>query len=111
MARFYYLSEKAKGIIEELMKKFPGRFLTADEEKKYGIYREDRAFGDGIFLLEAGIQIVPSDMGGAPLKGMHGFDVEDEHSFAAILSNEPLPPETEKVADYFNFMIKRAETL
>lgn len=111
MARFYYLSEKAAPVITSLMKEFPGRFLSRDEEKRFGIYREDRAFGDGIFLLDAGIQIVPSDMGGIPLKGMHGFDVHDEHSFAAMLSNEPVPQETEKVADYFRFMIERAEAL
>ena len=111
MARFYYLNEKAESVISELMKEFPGRFLTEEEEIRYGIFRKDRAFGDGIFLLEAGIQIVPSDMGGIPLNGMHGFDIEDEHSFAAILSNEPLPLEINKVADYFKFMIERAEKL
>jgi hypothetical protein len=111
MARFYYLNEKAEPVITELMKEFPGRFLTEEEEKRYGIFRKDRAFGDGIFLLEAGIQIVPSDMGGIPLNGMHGFDIEDEHSFAAILSNEPLPLEITEVADYFKFMIERAEKL
>ena len=111
MARFYYLNEKAKSVITELMEEFPGRFLTEEEEIRYGIFRKDRSFGDGIFLLEAGIQIVPSDMGGLPMNGMHGFDIEDEHSFAAILSNEPLPLEINKVADYFNFMIERAEKL
>ena len=111
MARFYYLSENAEKIISGLMKEFPGRFLSKDEELKYGIYREDRAFGDGIFLLDAGIQIVPSDMGGKALNGMHGFAPENEHSFAAMLANEPLPPEIGKVADYFNLMIERAEKL
>ena len=111
MARFYYLNEKAEPVITALMKEFPGRFLTQEEELKYGIYRSDRAFGDAIFLLEAGIQIAPSDMGGKPLNGMHGFDVEDIHSFAAILSNTPFPQSVEKVADYFNLMIERADQL
>ncbi len=111
MARFYYLSEKAEPVISGLMKKFPGHFLSKDEEIKYGIYRDDRMFGDAIFLLDAGIQIVPSDMGDKPLNGMHGFVPEDEHSFAVILSNESLPENIEKVADYFNFMVERAEKL
>ena len=85
--------------------------MTKEEEIKYGIYREDRTFGDGIFLLEAGLQIVPSDMGGSPLNGMHGFSPEDEHSYAVILSNTSLPHETENVADYFRLMIERAEAL
>ena len=111
MARFYYLNAKAEPVITELMKEFKGHFLNKDEEIKYGIYRKDRAFGDAIFLLEAGLQIVPSDMGGTALSGMHGFAPENEHSFASILSNESLPQGTEKVADYFNFMIERAEQL
>ena len=111
MARFYYLNEKAEPVITDIMKEFPGRFLTCDEEIKYGIYRKDRAFGNAIFLLDAGIQIVPSDMGGTALNGMHGFAPEDEHSYAAALSNHPLPQELEKVADYFNLMIERANVL
>ena len=109
MARFYYLTDKAESVIADVMKDFPGRFLTLDEEKNYGIYRQDRAFGDSIFLLEPGIQIVPSDMGGIPLAGMHGFAPEDEHSHAVILSNIPVPEKTEKVADYFDLMIERAD--
>ena len=111
MARFYYLAEKAEPVITGLMKKFPGRFLTEAEEKNYGIYRKDRAFGDAIFLLDPGIQIVPSDMGEKALNGMHGFTPENEYSFAAILSNTVLPQNVEKVADYFNLMIERAEKL
>lgn len=108
MARFYYLNENSKGVITEIMKEFPGHFLTVEEEKKYGIYRADRAFGDAIFLLDAGLQIVPSDMGEKPLNGMHGFIPEDEHSHAVILSNTIVPEKVERVADYFDLMIERA---
>ena len=111
MARFYYLNEKAEPVISGLMKKFPGHFLSKEEESKYGIYRTDRIFGDAIFLLDAGIQIVPSDMGDKPLNGMHGFAPENEHSFAMILSNTPIPEKVKNVADYFNFMTERAENL
>lgn len=111
MARFYYLNDNARSVIAEIMKEFPGHFLSKEEELKYRIYRSDRAFGDEIFLLDAGIQIVPSDMGGIPLNGMHGFAPENEHSFAALLSNRELPEKIEHVADYFNFMIERAEKL
>ena len=111
MARFYYLNENAEPVISGLMKKFPGHFLSKEEESKYGIYRTDRIFGDAIFLLDAGIQIVPSDMGDKPQNGMHGFAPENEHSFAMILSNTPIPEKVENVADYFNFMTERAENL
>ena len=42
---------------------------------------------------------------------MHGFIPEDQHSFAAMLSNTALPENIEHVADYFNFMIERATLL
>lgn len=111
MARFYYLNEKAQKHIELLVQDLPGHFLSREDEIRYGIYRADRAFGDAIFLLDAGVQIVPSDMGSKPLNGMHGFAPEDEHSFAAVLSDTPLPQEMEKVAHYFKFMIERASLL
>ena len=111
MARFYYLNKNAESVITGIMQEFPGHFLSKDEEIKYRIYRTDRAFGDAIFLLDAGIQIAPSDMGSKPLNGMHGFSPENEHSFAAILSNEDLPENIEHVANYFNLMIERAEKL
>ena len=111
MARFYYLNESAEPVIRGLMKEYPGHFLSREEEVKYGIYRADRIFGDGIFLLDAGYQIAPSDMGEHPLNGMHGFIPENEHSFAAILSNTAFPGRMEHVADYFNLMIERAEHL
>jgi hypothetical protein len=111
MARFYYLNDKAKEIIHNILKDFPGRILTQEEEIQYGIYRSDRSFGDEIFLLDAGIQIAPSDMGEKALNGMHGFDVNDEHSFAVMLSNTTIPQNINKVADYFNLMIERAKQL
>lgn len=111
MARFYYLNNNAKKVIEEKMKLFPGHFLSKEEEIRYGIYRQDRAFGDGIFLLDAGLQIVPSDMGEKPLNGMHGFSPEDEHSFAAILSNTDFPESVKHVSDYYNLMLERADNL
>jgi len=94
-----------------LMKKFPGHFLSKEEESKYGIYRTDRIFGDAIFLLDAGIQIVPSDMGEKPLNGMHGFAPENEHSFAAILSNTDFPESVKHVSDYYDLMLERADNL
>ena len=111
MARFHYLNENAEKVITGIMNNFPGHFLSKDEEKKYGIYRTDRMFGDAIFLLDAGIQIVPSDMGGKPLNGMHGFIPENEHSYASVLANLPIDENINQISDYFKFMIERAEEL
>ena len=111
MARFYYFSPESKNIIEETMRSFPGKFLSVEDEKKYGIYRQDRLFGDGIFLLDPGVQLAPSDMGEKPLTGMHGFAPEHIHSAAAILSNTALPDDVKGVCDYFNLMMQRAKEL
>ena len=81
-----------------------GHWLTEEEERQHGIWRADRAFGEMIFLVNPGIQIVPSDMGVKPLAGMHGYDPADLHSRAAILSTEPIPEYVRGVADYFKLM-------
>ena len=81
-----------------------GHWLTEEEERHHGIWRDDRLFGDAIFLVNPGIQIIPSDMGNAPLGGMHGFDPDEAHSKAALLSTEPIPEEIAGVYDYFTLM-------
>ena len=106
LVRFTYLKPEARARIEDLMSAFAdkGHFLTEDEERRHGIYRADRLFGDAIFLMNPGLQVVPSDMGGKPLNGMHGFDPTDRWSRAAVLSTEPIPDEVKSVADYFMLM-------
>ena len=109
MARFYYLTREAERRIPELLKSYEsaGHWLTQEEEHRYGIYRADRIFGDAIFLLNPGVQMVPSDLSLTVFNGMHGFAPEDLHSSAAILSNRAIPDYVVEVADYFTYM-KRA---
>ncbi|MBO4303315.1 MAG: alkaline phosphatase family protein [Lentisphaeria bacterium] len=113
MFRAFFLSPEAEKVIREAVKPFEtcGHWLTVEEEKHYGIYRADRRFGDAIFLLDAGIQIVPSDMGGKPLNGMHGFAPEDKDSYAVILSTSEIPQSVLRVADYYSLMKFRAEEM
>jgi hypothetical protein len=93
------------------MAPFPGAFLTEEEKKQYGIDHPEKIFGDAIFLLAPGIQLVPSDMGEKPLPGMHGFSPENEHSHAVLLSNREIPEKINAVADYFLLMTERAKQL
>ena len=111
MARFYYLTDKAKETIPQLLAPFPGAFLTEEEKKRYGIDHPEKIFGDDIFLLAPGIQLVPSDMGDRPLPGMHGFSPENEHSHAVLLSNREIPEKINAVSDYFRLMTERAKQL
>ena len=111
MFRVTFLSPEAEKVIREAVEPFEssGHWLSETEEKHYGIYRSDRKFGDAVFLLDPGIQIVPSDMGAKPLNGMHGFAPEDKDSQAVILSTEEIPARIRCVADYFGLMKQRME--
>lgn len=113
MLRVHFLKPESETVIREALLPFApsGRWITREEEREYGIERADRKFGDAIFLMNPGLQIVPSDMGGKPLNGMHGYDPEDPDSAAAILSNTPVPEEVTRVADFFGLMKRRIAEL
>lgn len=106
LMRVTYLRPGAKERIEAALKPFgdKGHWLSPDEEVHYGIFRSDRIFGDAIFLLNPGLQIVPSDLGLRPLGGMHGYEPSERHSLAAIMSTEPIPEYVDGVWDYFRYM-------
>ncbi len=106
LLRVHYLRDGAREKIEAALAPFSadGHWLTEAEERRHGIWRADRAFGDAIFLVNPGIQIVPSDMGLKPLGGMHGFDPDDGHSKAAVMSSGPIPDYVRGVFDYFKMM-------
>lgn len=108
MMRVHGLKEGALAKIKTAIEPFAsdGHWLTEEEERVHGIWRADRKFGDAIFLVNPGIQIIPSDMGLAPLGGMHGFDPSEAHSKAALLSTEPIPDDVNGVYDYFKLMTR-----
>ena len=109
--RATWLRPGAKAAVEKALEPFAadGHWLTEAEERAAGIWREDRAFGDAIFLVNPGVQISPSDMGQKPLGGMHGYDPADAHSRAAIMSTDPIPDYVRHVADYFKLMTSNHE--
>ena len=106
MARFWWLKPGAKEKVREAFAALPGRWLSEDEMRRHGIWRDDHKFGDDIFLANAGVQFVPSDMGVKPLNGMHGFDPADKDSCAAWLSTAPVPDSVSRVCDYFAAMTR-----
>lgn len=111
--RVTYLKPGAQEKIERALAPFAsdGHWLTEAEERRHGLYRADRFFGDGIFLVNPGVQIVPSDMGLKPLNGMHGYDPMEAHSLAAILSTEEIPSAVKGVYDYFGLMKAALDSL
>ncbi len=106
MARFWWLKGDAEKKVRAAFANFPGRWLTEGEMRYHGIWREDHKFGDAIFLSNAGVQFIPSDMGVKPLNGMHGFDPADEDSDACWLSTESVPDDVRRVCDYFSVMTR-----
>ena len=113
LARFHWLKPGAKEKIESAMRKFSadGHFLSGEEQIRYGIQRDDHRFGDALFLMNPGVQIVPSDMCQIPLNGMHGYTPDDVDSAASLLSNRPLPEDVVTLAGVYRLMKRRAEEL
>lgn len=112
MFRVWFLKDGVRDTVMRAVNadRFPGRWVSPEDKKRYGIDFADHKYGDEIFLMNPGIQIAPSDMGGGALPGMHGFLPEDEHSTAAVLSTAPFPP-VEEVADFFGLMRRGIDRL
>ena len=107
MARFWFLNERGRQTITDLLGDHPkGRILTEGELKREGVWFEDGMYGEVIFLMNSGIQIVPSFMGVKQIKGMHGYDPRDPDSAATICSNRKLPSGLTKIHQIYHLMTK-----
>ena len=104
MARFWWLKPEAESKVKSAFVEFPGHWLSDDEMRRNGIWRDDKKFGDAVFLANPGVQFCPSDMGVKPLNGMHGYDPADIDSLACWLSTEPVPESVTRVCDYFSWI-------
>jgi predicted AlkP superfamily pyrophosphatase or phosphodiesterase len=110
MARIWFLDERSRTPIYRLLENHPkGRILSRDELKESGVYFEDGQYGDLIFLMNSGIQMVPSFMGIKQLGGMHGYQPTDTDSFAAISSNRPIPESITKIQHIHQLMLDELE--
>ncbi|MBC8206568.1 MAG: alkaline phosphatase family protein [Kiritimatiellales bacterium] len=107
MARFWFLNETGKEKITAALTGHPkGKILSEDELKAEGVFFADGMYGELIFLIHSGIQIVPSFMGVKQIKGMHGYHPADADSAAAISSNRPLPAGLTKIHEIYHLMRK-----
>lgn len=106
MARFWFLDEKSRApIVQCLENHSQGRILPDGELKQLGVYFEDGQYGNLVFLMDSGTQIVPSFMGIKPNKGMHGYHPADPDSFASLSSNKTLPPTITKIQHIHQLML------
>ena len=106
MARIWFLDEKARNPIFQCLENHSkGRILSEEELKEHGIWFDDGQYGDLIFLMNSGKQIVPSFMGVKPVEGMHGYEPGDPDSYASISSNRLIPESITKIQHIHNLML------
>ncbi len=109
MGRFWFHNQAARERISELLEQVPeGRILSKAELAELGCDFEGDQYGELIFLMNAGVLIVPSHMGLKPITGMHGYHPDDPDSDASLLSNVEPPNDPRAITDVFHLM--RAET-
>ncbi|QHI68227.1 alkaline phosphatase family protein [Tichowtungia aerotolerans] len=107
MARFWFLNKTAREkITDALTNHSKGRILPENELKEQGTFFEDGMYGELVFLINSGIQIVPSFMGVKQIKGMHGYHPSDADSAAAIAANRSLPEDLTKIHKIYHLMRK-----
>jgi hypothetical protein len=109
MGRFWFHNPSARERIIELLEHVPeGRVLPKEELAQLGCDFEGDQYGELIFLMNAGVLIVPSHMGLKPITGMHGYHPDDPDSDASLLSNVEPPNDPRAITDMFHLM--RAES-
>lgn len=109
MGRFWFHNPPARERIVELLEQVPeGRVLPKEELAQLGCDFEGDQYGELIFLMNAGVLIVPSHMGLTPITGMHGYHPDDPDSDASLLSNVEPPNDPRAITDMFHLM--RAES-
>ena len=107
MARFWFFNDAAR---EKIVGRLGGldyaRWLTDDELREFGVYFEDRRYGERVLLLEPGAIIAEGGFNGRGWrpKGMHGYIPGDEYSDACFLSSEEPGVELRTVKDIFTVM-------
>jgi hypothetical protein len=109
MGRFWFHNDRAREQITRLLEQVPeGRILPREELAELGCDFEGDQYGELIFLMNAGVLIVPSHMGVTPITGMHGYHPNDADSDACLLSNTEPPDDPKAITDVFHLM--RAES-
>ena len=108
MLRVWFLTPDARKPVMDAVNGAPGHWLSPEEKTALHVDFADASYGDEIFLLDPGIQLVPSDMGNKPIPGMHGFSPDDRDSTACILSVRELADHPREIADFFRLMKQAA---
>ena len=110
MARFWFFNDEAKTAVTTLLNKCDkGRILTDEELKVEGTYFADAQFGELVYVMNGGVQIVPSFMGQKGCKGMHGYHPQEDDTYSAILSKGSLPENLKSIEQIFWLMVNETQ--
>ena len=106
MVRIWFLRDAARAPIFQCLENHPkGRILPESELKELGVWFDDGQYGDLIFLMNSGVQIVPSFMSVKKTGGMHGYHPTDPDSFASISSNRAIPSSVSRIEQIYDLML------
>jgi hypothetical protein len=109
MARFWFFNGRARRLVTDRLGQIPqGRVMPDAELEQLHCLFPDRYFGELIYLLKEGVLLVPSHMGQRPIRAMHGYHPSDPHSYASLLSNQPIPETIQAIPDIFRLMTRDA---
>ena len=106
MARFKVSGERASRAISEVLERSPGgRLLGTEELKSLGVHFHREEYGDIVFLCDPGRIILPSYMGSAPVKGMHGYHPGAPCMDSVMFSSEEFQGDEAHVTGIAGFLL------
>ena len=107
MARLWSSERIARDAAAILEENRSGRLLNDEELDARGCLFPDRSYGEWIFLLDPGVMIVPSFMGGARLAAMHGYDPDDIYSHGFFATNDDTGDLPGSILDFKVYLMSR----
>ena len=104
-ARFWWRSDDARREVRIALGGLgAGHWLGEDELERAGVRFPAHEYGDDVFLLDAGVLMVPSFMGSAPLAGMHGYDPAHPDMAALLACDREVPAGVRGLTDVRAFL-------
>ncbi len=106
MARFRVSGERASRAISEILERSPGgKLLGTEELNSLGVHFPRGEYGDIVFLCDPGTIILPSYMGSAPVKGMHGYHPGASCMDSVMFSSEEFQGDEAPVTGIARFLL------
>jgi hypothetical protein len=112
MARFWWRTPGARERVREALADGPdGRWLDAATLEREGCGFAAHEYGEDVYLLAPGRLLLPSFMGSAPVRAMHGYDPAHPDMAALLLANRPLPVAVRHLRDVRAFLEAELDAL